>query len=183
MPIKKVVYFKTHFVIYDFIFYLQVVEDLTPGIKLLLKIVFNVCPYVQCGIIIALIVAGLTYIAAALFQCFRIPTSAITSTAAMVATTIIPSGTNNSGCNKMLALAEETKKKARRLSMAHVSFVPLLPSPQPQGERLQEEEQLLEMELELGEQQELLDMEIELELQEQQKESTTFYYPNLWDRS
>ncbi|XP_005181047.1 scavenger receptor class B member 1 [Musca domestica] len=156
------------------------VEELTPELKVLLQILFKVCPYLQNGIIIALFIAGLALLGTSLFKCFRIPTSTITSTAAIVATSIIPAGTNNSSCNKMLALAEETKKKARRLSKAHVAFAPLVPLvPQVAGEMpdAEEQEQLLEMELELGEQQELLDMEMELELEKQQKQSSTFVLP------
>ncbi|XP_073817734.1 scavenger receptor class B member 1 [Musca autumnalis] len=156
------------------------VDDLTPELKVLLQILFKVCPYLQYGIILSLFIAGLALLCTAMFKCFQIPTSTIASTAAMVATSIIPSGTNNSSCNKMLALAEETKKKARRLSKAHVAFAPLVPLVQQSaGERLdvEEQEQLLEMELELGEQQELLDMEMEFELEEQQKQSSTFILP------
>ncbi|XP_061396043.1 scavenger receptor class B member 1-like, partial [Musca vetustissima] len=154
------------------------VEELTTELKILLQLLFKVCPYLQYGIIIGLFIAGLAFLGASLFKCFQIPTSTITSTAAMVATSIIPAGTNNSSCNKMLALAEETKKKARRLSKAHVAFAPLVPLvPQVAGGEhhdAEEQEQLLEMELELGEQQELLDIEMELEME---KQSSTFILP------
>ncbi|XP_075148935.1 scavenger receptor class B member 1 [Haematobia irritans] len=158
------------------------VQDLTSGLKVLLRLVFDVCPYLQYAAIIALFIGGMALISSSVFHCLRIPTTTIKSKAAMVATSIIPSGTNNSSCNKMLAIAEETKKKARKLQKAHVNFAPLLPLAQLPVDlaRGEEQEQLLEMEPELGEQQELLDMEIEMELElakQLRRTSTTFTLP------
>ncbi|XP_059219774.1 scavenger receptor class B member 1 [Stomoxys calcitrans] len=158
------------------------VHDLTPGLKFLTKSIFNICPYLQYFAIVAFFVGGLALVATSMVRIFRIPTSTLTSTAAKVATTLIPVGSNNGSCNKMLALAEETKKKARQLQKAHVNFSPLLPLTQIPLDptRGEEQEQLLEMEPELGEQQELLDMEMEMELElakRLRRTSTTFTLP------
>ncbi|KAM7363506.1 lysosome membrane protein 2 isoform 2-T2 [Cochliomyia hominivorax] len=57
------------------IFWLEIgIEELTPGLKMLLKLLFKICPYVQCGLIIALIVAGLSLIVSAVLSCFWLHT-------------------------------------------------------------------------------------------------------------
>lgn len=55
----------------------QGVEELTPGIKMLLKLFFKICPYVQCGLIIALIVAGLSLVGSVLLSCYWLPISTV----------------------------------------------------------------------------------------------------------
>lgn len=62
--------------IFPTFFSFQGVEELTPGIKMLLNLLFKICPYVQCGLIITLIVAGISLVGSALLSCFWLSSTA-----------------------------------------------------------------------------------------------------------
>ena len=48
---------------------------------MLLNLLFKICPYVQCGLIIALIVAGISLVGSALLSCFWLPSTAAANNA------------------------------------------------------------------------------------------------------
>ncbi|XP_054726969.1 scavenger receptor class B member 1 [Anastrepha obliqua] len=58
------------------IFWIEMgVEDLTPGVKMLLTLLFRVCPCLQLGLVITLIVIGVYLVFSALLCCFWVPAS------------------------------------------------------------------------------------------------------------
>ncbi|CAD6995134.1 unnamed protein product [Ceratitis capitata] len=58
------------------IFWIEMgVEDLTPGVKMLLTLLFRVCPCLQWGLVITLILLGIYLMSSALLYCFWVPQS------------------------------------------------------------------------------------------------------------
>ncbi|CAD7084816.1 unnamed protein product [Hermetia illucens] len=49
------------------------VDNLTPGLQILLHLLFNICPYVQSGAIVVFIVAGISILATSALICFCVP--------------------------------------------------------------------------------------------------------------
>lgn len=100
----------------------QGVEELTPGIKMLLKLLFKICPYVQCGLIIALIVAGLSLVGSALLSCFWLSTSCSSSA--------LQKQRQTQKCNVLLT---ESSANSNKMNKINVCIVPLLPPTSPKS--------------------------------------------------
>ncbi|XP_017478631.1 PREDICTED: lysosome membrane protein 2-like, partial [Rhagoletis zephyria] len=89
------------------IFWIEMaVEDLTPGVKMLLTLLFRVCPCLQLGLVITLLAIGVYLISSALLYCFWVPASWNTLNATM-----------------------EQAKSAEAGLKANMAFLPLLKQP------------------------------------------------------
>ncbi|XP_046804863.1 scavenger receptor class B member 1 [Lucilia cuprina] len=115
------------------IFWLEIgVEELTPGIKMLLKLLFKICPYVQCGLIIALIVAGLSLVGTALLSCFWLPSTTTISSSMQRHT--------KQKCNILLteSSVEAAAVNKNKMNKTNVCIVPLLPAPPTSAKALEQ---------------------------------------------